>query len=557
MLASLSIRDVVLIDRLDLHFEPGLCVLTGETGAGKSILLDALGLALGQRAEARLVRHGCDQAAVTAAFDLPSTHPARNLLRKQGLDGGDGEIILRRVVNPDGRSRAWVNDQAASVTLLRQLGESLVEVHGQFDTQGLLDPTTHRAILDNYAGLQTPRAETAGAFRLWSSVEQAVAKAQADLEKARQDEEFLRHAVEELRLLGPQAGEEQQLAESRGLMQNGEKLLEALSAASAALDKGNGVENALRTAQRQLERILEKMDGRLDEAIAALDRAAVEVAEGREQIQRNAEAIDLDPRHLEQVEERLFALRAAARKHNVQVDDLAALHTRLATRLEGLDHGGAQLETLRKDARAAREAYLRAADRLTQGRREAAEKLDAAVAQELPPLKLERAVFATQVTTSDNPADWSAHGRDRVAFQIATNPGSPPGPLNKIASGGELARFMLALKACLADADPIPTLVFDEVDSGVGGAVAHAVGERLGRLSEQVQVLVVTHSPQVAARGAHHWKVSKEALTDSVRTTVTRLDDTSRREELARMLSGAEITEAARGAADSLLETPA
>ncbi|CCQ72795.1 DNA repair protein RecN [Magnetospira sp. QH-2] len=554
MLASLSIRDVVLIDRLDLHFQPGLCVLTGETGAGKSILLDALGLALGQRAEARLVRHGTAQASVTAAFDLAPDHPARVLVNEQGLDAADGDLILRRVVNPDGRSKAWVNDQPASVGLLKQLGAALVEVHGQFDTQGLLDPASHRAILDNYAGLHAPLAETGKAHRTWTEAERAVTQAEADLEQARRDEDFLRHAVEELHLLAPEPGEEQQLAENRTMMQNGEKLIEAMSAATTALDKGNGVENALRTALRQLERIADKMDGRLDEAIEALDRAAMEVAEGRDQIQRTAQAVDLDPRHLDQVEERLFALRAAARKHNVAVDSLAALLDRLNAQLNGLEDDGAQLETLRKEARAARETYLRAADRLTQGRRAAAGNLDRAVAAELPPLKLERAVFATHVETRDDPADWGPQGRDRVAFRVSTNPGSPPGALNKIASGGELARFMLALKACLADADPIPTLVFDEVDSGVGGAVAHAVGERLGRLAHQVQVLVVTHSPQVAARGSHHWKVSKAAADEQVRTTVSPLDDGKRREEVARMLSGAEVTEAARAAADSLLD---
>ncbi len=555
MLVNLSIRDVVLIDRLDLSFGPGLSVLTGETGAGKSILLDALGLALGARGESRLVRHGANQAVISAAFDLPIEHPARRLLADQGFPSDEALLILRRGLSADGRSRAWINEQAAGVTLLRRLGALLVEVHGQFESRGLLDPATHRTILDTYGNLDDRLADVAGAHRLWRDAEAAAAQAAADLDTARRDEAFLRHAMEELRHLDPRPGEETDLAKTRTAMQHGERVLDGLNAAVTALETGPGIDGALRHALGHLERIADKAGGRLDEAIATLDRAAVEVTEGLALLRRQAEAVDLDPRHLEQVEERLFALRAAARKHSVAVDDLADLADRLTARLHALDDGGARLEALRGEARAAREAYLRAADRLSDGRRAAALRLDAAVTAELPPLKLDRARFETRVDTSDDPSDWTSGGRDRVAFQVATNPGAPPGPLDKIASGGELARFMLALKACLADADPVPTLVFDEVDSGVGGAVAHAVGERLARLAGSAQVLVVTHSPQVAARGSAHWRVSKAQDGDAVpRTMVAPLGADERREELARMLAGATITDAARAAADSLLE---
>jgi DNA repair protein RecN (Recombination protein N) len=548
MLRTLSIRDVVLIDRLELSFRPGLGVLTGETGAGKSILLDALGLALGARADSGLVRHGAAQAAVAAEFDLKSTHPALALLAEHGLDGADGELLVRRVVGRDGRSRAFVNDQPVSVTLLKSLGETLVDVHGQFESRRLVDPAIHRILLDAHGTLAAQVAEVGNRFRAWREATATRIRAAAELEKARREEEFLRHAVDELTAFAPKAGDEVELAGKRAVMMHGEKLLDAMNQAAEDLAEGRGVETALRSAVRHLERVAEKAEGRLEPAIAALDRAAVEVAEGLARLDRAGADIDLDPRHLERVEERLFALRALARKHNVDADDLPALAERMAARLAAVEDGGAAVARLEREEVAARAEYVEAAADLSRARADAASRLDTAVATELEPLKLGQATFATRVVALDESA-WGENGADRVAFEVSTNPGTPPGPLARISSGGELARFMLALKVVLAHADPVPTIVFDEVDSDVGGAVAAAVGERLARLGDAFQVLVITHSPQVAARGAHHWRVAKS----EARTTVDALVPAARREEIARMLAGEHITDEARAAADSLL----
>jgi DNA repair protein RecN (Recombination protein N) len=553
MLQSLSIRDVVLIDRLDLTFPPGLCVLTGETGAGKSILLDALGLSLGERADAGLVRHGAAQASVTAAFAFADGHPALALLADQGIeDGGDGALILRRVVGADGRSRAFVNDQPVSVSLLRQIGDVCVEIHGQFENQRLMQTATHRALLDAYGGVQGEAARVVATHRAWRYAAEAFARAGADLAAARREEDFLRHAVDELEALAPAPGEEAQLAERRAVMMHAEKLIEAMNQAASDLNAGAGVEGALRAAARALERVADKAEGRLDAALEALDRAAVEAAEAAVQLDKASADMDLDPRSLEGVEERLFALRALARKHDVAVDGLADLLGRLKGRLGALDDGGDRLRSLQAETVAARQAYVEAAAALGRRRREAAARLDAAMAGELGPLKFGGARFHTRVDPLPEEA-WGEHGSDTVAFEVATNPGTPPGPLNKISSGGEMSRFMLALKAVLAQADPVPTIVFDEVDANVGGAVAAAVGDRLAHLAERFQVLVVTHSPQVAARGAHHWRVAK---SDDGKATVTRVDAlgaAERKEEIARMLAGARITDEARAAADSLL----
>ncbi len=547
MLSTLSIRDVVLIDRLELSFRSGLNVLTGETGAGKSILLDALGLALGVRADSALVRHGAGQAVVAAAFDLAPGHPALALLAEHGLDG-DESLFLRRVLGADGRSRAFINDQPVSVALLKAIGDTLVDVHGQFESRRLTDPSIHRVLLDAHGGHAALVTEAGRLFRAWREATNARARAATALEKARRDEEFLRFAVDELTALDPKTGDEVALAEKRTMMMHGERLLEAMNEAAADLADGRGVEAALRSALRHLERAAEKAEGRLDTAIAALDRAAVEVAEGTARLDKAASDVDLDPRRLEEVEERLFALRALARKHNVGTDDLPLLAQRMAAQLAAVEDSGAALGRLEAEEAAARTAYVEAAGRLSQARGEAAAGLDAAMGGELAPLRLGQAVFATRVAPLDEDA-WGEAGADRVAFEVATNPGVPPGPLARISSGGELARFMLALKVVLAHADPVPTIVFDEVDADVGGAVAAAVGERLSRLGGDFQVLVITHSPQVAARGVHHWRVHKA----DAKTTVDALDAAERREEIARMLAGERVTEEARAAAGRLM----
>ncbi|CAK0770009.1 DNA repair protein RecN [Azospirillaceae bacterium] len=551
MLVSLSIRDVVLIERLTLSFRRGLCVLTGETGAGKSILLDALGLALGSRGDSALVRRGATQASVIAEFELPPKHPAFDVLREQELETGE-TLVLRRVVNADGRGRAYVNDQPVSMTLLRRVGEQLVEIHGQFDTHGLLDSRTHRSVLDAHAGLETMAAQVAAAHRSWRQVEKARAQAAGDITRAQAEEEYLRHAAAELEALDPKPGEEARLAEERITLQHREKLIDAISAAQAELIGERGVERAMATASRLLSRVADKAGGRLDAVIDALDQAAAETHEAIHALHNVAANLDLDSRSLEKLEDRLFALRAAARKHNIAVDHLPILRTDMLRRLSLIEDQGDLLTQLAKQAEHTRAAYVDIAKRLSKLRREAAQRLDQSVAQELLPLKLDRARFVTQVDALPE-SEWSTAGIDRVCFLVTTNPGSPPGQLNKIASGGELARFMLALKVVVARSGTIPTMVFDEVDTGIGGAVAAAVGERLERLGREVQELVVTHSPQVAARGGVHLQVRKKVVGDHVVTEVVELDGSERREEIARMLAGAKITDEARAAADALI----
>ena len=566
MLSALSISNIVLIDQLDLDLHTGLCVLTGETGAGKSILLDALGLALGRRGGAGLVRKGCDRGTVMAAFNPPLQHPAWEILRSQDLiqDVTDGdELILRRQVGADGRGRAFVNDQVISTTLLRQLGDCLVEVHGQHDERGLLNPAGHRDLLDVYGALEGVGKSCAKAYDNMRRTADSLAEAKAALRAAREEEDYLRHVCAELEDLDPQPGDEEALDRTRTLLRQGEKIAEALRDAQAALygggsgdaggAAGNGVEQRLRIAQRALQRVAESAGGALDNAIEGLERAAVEAMEGIEGVADAARSLDLDPARLETVEERLFALREAARKHRVSVDGLAALRDDFARRLESIDNGGQRLATLEAEADAAKSTYLVEAERLSKGRAKAATKLDRAMAGELPPLALDKATFQTAVSRRDE-GDWGRGGWDRVAFHISTNPGNTPGPLNKVASGGELSRVMLALKVALAHNREPASLIFDEVDSGVGGAVADKVGERLARLADETQVIVVTHSPQVAARAGHHWRIVKQARNGEARTTVEDLAPGPRREEIARMLAGATITDEARAAADSLLQ---
>jgi DNA repair protein RecN (Recombination protein N) len=552
MLLGLTIRDVVLIDRLELAFRPGLSVLTGETGAGKSILLDALGLALGVRAEASLVRPGADQAVVSAEFALSPRHPVRALLAEAGIGCEGDTLVLRRIVNSDGRSRALIEDQPASVGLLRQVGEQLVEIEAQFAERGLLDPATHRDALDAYGGHGEAAAAVAAAWANWRALACERDTAAASLAETRAEEDALRHALAELEALDPKAGEEQALADERALLVNRERLVEAADAALQELQGERGAERALSGARRALERLKDKAMGRLDPALSALERAALEAREAAAALEAELRALGRDARGLERIEERLFALRALARKYGTAVDALPALRLATAQKLGALEDGGEAVKTLERRAAEARESYVAAAASLGEMRRRAAKALDAAVMKELPPLRLEKARFTTLVTPLGEP-DWGAHGAERIAFEVATNPGVPAGPLGKIASGGELARFMLALKVVLAKTSAVPTLVFDEVDSGIGGAAAAAVGERLHRLARELQVLVVTHSPQVAARGAHHWRVAKVTGRRGAATKVEELSEAERREEIARMLSGASVTAEARAAAASLL----
>ncbi|WP_428246254.1 DNA repair protein RecN [Ferrovibrio sp.] len=560
MLTHLSIRDIVLIERLELHVSNGLGVLTGETGAGKSILLDALGLALGRRADAGLVRAGAAQGVVTAAFEVADKHPAFALLAEQGLEVAEDGIVLRRVVTVDGKSRAFVNDQAVSVGLLRRLGDTLVEIHGQNDEQGLIDSAVHRALLDDYAGLSRDAEALKGRYRAFRDAEAALREAETAAEQARRDEDYLRHVVAELEDLKPLSGEEEELAGQRSLLQAGEKLAVAMQEAEAALlggeRGGGGVEARLRTSLRALERVADRAPDQVAAASQAAEAALDAVARYAQELEATARRLDLDPQKLERVEERLFALRAAARKHGVPVGDLARLTEQFAERLALIDNQAASLGKLAKAASEARAAFSAGAEALSTARRKAAAKLDKAVAAELGPLKLGAAKFQTAVDTLP-PEQWTSDGADRVTFQAATNPGTAPGSLAKIASGGELSRFMLALRVVLAGRGDAGTLIFDEVDRGVGGATAAAVGERLARLAGKVQVLVVTHSPQVAAKGGEHWRIAKrEAGPAKARTTITEvapLSSDERREEIARMLAGATITDAARAAADDLL----
>ncbi len=555
MLRHLSIRDVVLIDRLELDFEPGLGVLTGETGAGKSILLDSLGLALGMRADASLIRLGAEQSIVAATFDVASNHPASDLLIEHGLGAEEGCILLRRIVGRDGRSRAFVNDHPATAGLLRQIGEQLVEIQGQFERFALAIPAVQRAALDMFGNLNARATEVSELFKAWTATRTALTEAEADVAAARTEEEQLRYDVAELNDLAPSAGEEATLASQRQLLLNGERLMEAFNQAFDDLSGESGAEPALQRASRTLARAAEFSGGQLDAIVAAIDRSTAETHDAVQELQALAHTIETDTGHLDSVEGRLFALRAAARKHHCDVDHLAQVNARMADRLAALDGNSDRLTMLAKGAESARRAYISAAERLSAGRTKAARALDRAVSRELPPLKLDNATFKSEIERLLEPA-WSATGLDSVEFRIATNPGSAPGPLGKIASGGELSRFLLALKVVLADVGGATTLIFDEVDAGVGGATAAAVGDRLAALADTSgrQILVVTHSPQVAAVGERHWLVSKEDDGGSVATRVVALDSNARREEIARMLAAAEITDEARAAAERLLD---
>jgi DNA repair protein RecN (Recombination protein N) len=552
MLSTLSIRDIVLIEALDLEFGQGLAVLTGETGAGKSILLDSLGLVLGQRADAGLVRQGAAQGVVSAGFSLAADHPAHALIRENGLEGDDGELTIRRVLKADGGSRAFVNDQPVSAGLLRDLGGLLVEIHGQHDDRGLLNPRGHRALLDEFGTTTRELAAVEAAFTRWRQADERLATLRDELETAARDREWLDHAVTELSALDPRPGEEAELAEARAAMQKGARLGEDLQSVGGLLDGSEGGLSALRQAARRLDRIAGEHE-LLADALAALDRAVIEASDAEDKLAAAAEALAFDPARLDQAEARRFELRALARKHRVEPDALADLARELADRAARLDQGEAGLKALEQEAAAARTAYEQAALALTAARVKAAERLDHQVAVELKPLKLDAARFRTVIEPLHEP-NWSAGGVDRVEFEIATNPGAPFAPLVKIASGGELSRFILALKVALAGARDAGTIIFDEIDRGVGGAVASAIGERLSRLAKETQLLVVTHSPQVAARGDRQWRIAKSSDGLVTRTGVQPLEPEERREEIARMLSGAEITDEARAQAARLLE---
>ena len=553
MLAKLAIRDIVLIDRIELDFDKGLSVLTGETGAGKSILLDAFALALGARGDGGLVRHGETQGQVTAVFDLARDHAARRIAEGAEIDT-DGDLILRRVQFADGRTRAFVNDQPVSVQVLRAIGATLVEIHGQHDERALIDPATHRAILDAAGGLQAEARAVEAAARALREARAALNEHRARIERARKAADFLRHAVEELGTLAPQPGEEAALAERRLVMMQSEKVAQDLADAFDTLAGQGSPVPTLSAALRKLERRGAQAPALVDPCVRALDAALVALDEARGALEQAIRQTEFDPRELEQAEERLFALRAAARKYAVPADRLAELCERYAADVQAIDAGEEELGALERAVAEADAAYVAAARTLSAGRRRAAKALDGAVQKELPPLRLERARFITEIAADEEGRDPA--GFDRVEFWAQTNPGTKPGPLMKVASGGELARFMLALKVVLADKGSAPTLVFDEIDTGVGGAVADAIGQRLARLALGVQVMAVTHAPQVAARALSHFLITKEAVARSKRvaTRVMPLDATPRREEIARMLAGATITDEARAAAARLLQ---
>lgn len=547
MLRGLEIRDLLIIDRLEMEFQPGLNVLTGETGAGKSILLDALGFVLGWRGRAELVRAGAEQGEVTAVFDLPDSHAAEAVLEEAGLPIQDG-LFLRRVNSRDGRKSAFVNDRRCSGEILRKLSDLLVEVHGQHDDRGLLNPGGHRRILDGFAGASAELASCRAAWNALGAARGELQEASEALTAARAEEDFLRHSVSELDALAPEPGEEATLDARRRLMQAAGKIGEDIARAQVALGR-EGAEGRLGDALRWLEGVADKAEGRLAEPVAAVGRAMAEVAEAEQGVARCIGELSFDQTELERTEERLFAIRALARKHATGPDDLSGLAGELRSRLARLEGGEAGLKRLEAAASEAEAAYQSAAAVLSERRVEAARRLDEAMAAELAPLKMEKARFGTEVASDRSGAD----GIDAVAFSVATNPGSPPGPLNRIASGGELSRFMLALKICLTLEATPTTMIFDEIDRGVGGATADAVGRRLARLAERAQVIVVTHSPQVAARGHHHWRVAKRVADEMTFSSVAPLADADRVDEIARMLSGDKVTDDARAAARALL----
>jgi DNA repair protein RecN (Recombination protein N) len=555
MLLTLSIRDIVIVERLTIGFHPGLNVLTGETGAGKSILLDALGLALGERADSGLVRSGAAQASVSAVFDVAGLASVRELASDHGIDVDD-TLVLRRTLSGDGRSRAFVNDEPVSVGFLREIGSALVEIQVQSESHALLAVANHRRLLDAYGELAGDAQRVSAAFESWKSAEAALRESEGALAKARAEEEYLRHAAEELAALAPRASEEDDLTARRAVLKHGEKLKEAIAGARAELIDDGSVSDKLRIAERILVRAAPEAGGTFDRVLETLQRAAIEVDEAVAALETASADLDLDGGSLEELEDRLFALRAAARKHGCTIADLAGLRVDFERQLDGIRGGDAQIDDLRRHALDARNIYEQTSTNLSQKRAKAAKALEKAIARELAPLKLDGASFRVVIARRSG-EDWSRDGIDDVAFEAVTNQGQPYAPLARIASGGELSRFMLALQVVLAGKDGTPTMVFDEADSGIGGATAAAVGDRLLALAGERQVLVVTHSPQVAARGQHHWRIAKAAgAKGSAQTTVgvEELEPERRQEEIARMLSGEEVTAEARAHAARLIE---
>lgn len=552
MLTGLSIRDIVLIDKLDLSFAGGLNVLTGETGAGKSILLDSLGLALGARADRTLVRQGADAGSVTASFSVKFSHLACTTLADAGLDHGSGELVLRRQLLADGRSKAWINDQAVGQALLQGLGNLLVEIHGQHDDRGLLEATAHRTLLDEFSGAQNTLNAVEASHAAYGAALAELARLEQVISEGKADEDYIRHAIDELAKLNPQDGEEQALADKRTLMMHSENAVRELDDFLKTLQHNGGVDATVRGILRRMARL----DGPLVDVLASvmtkLDGAAEALAEANDELSRLLLDLEFDPSELEQIEERLFEMRRLARKHNCQPDELPQLKEQFDEKLDSIDAGEDRLHVAKQNVAAARTAFHERVQELTKLRRDAAHTLDQAVNSELAPLKLEKAVFRTSFLALPED-EWTAAGGEKVVFEVKTNAGSAFGPMVKVASGGELARFILALKVVLAKNSSVPVMVFDEVDRGIGGATASAVGQRLKKLTKGSQVLVVTHSPQVAALGDIQFQIQKRDVGADTRTTVVELSHDGRMEEIARMLAGAEVTDAARAAATQLL----
>ena len=554
MLRSLYINNVILIDKLDLDFSSGLSVLTGETGAGKSILLDSLGLVLGNRAETALIRNGADKLSVTAVFDISEANlQLRHFLRENELEASD-EIIIKRTLDRNGKGKIFLNDQPISARLLKEIGTMLVEIHGQFDNQGLLNPANHRNILDTWGQYHNFLQQTSIAWEEYSNASSKRAKAEADINAAKTEEENLRHWVRELERINPIKGEEAELSIRRQELMNSEKIIESLNYAYQSLNGSHDISSFLRQAESAIDKANRYVDGRYDDIYAALDRALIEVSDAIDRIESASADIGLNSSEQENIDSRLFALKDLARKHGVGVDELADTLTEFQHRLNSIELGEEHINYLRQLEQEKRLIYIESAGALHAARVEAAQRLDEKIMQELPPLKMEKARFVTQIEKQPENL-WNEYGYDAVNFTVSTNPNSPQGALGKIASGGELARFMLALKVNLAQSSDVGTMVFDEVDAGIGGATAQAVGERLSKLGSNVQVLVVTHSPQVAAQGNQHYKVEKNTIGEITTTGVYELNRNMRREEIARMLAGSNITDEARAAADVLLST--
>lgn len=552
MLQSLSIRNVVLIDKLDLDFKSGLSVLTGETGAGKSILLDSLGLVLGNRAETSLIRQGEEKLGVTAIFEVKDkSNPLFALCEEYEIEV-DEELTIKRTLSRDGKGKIFVNDQPISAKLLKEIGKFLVEVHGQFDNQGLLNPANHRDVLDSFGGYKKQLSEAKEKYQIYKQARAVRIEAENNINKAKSDEEALRHWVEELEKINPENGEEEVLTQKRLELMNAEKIIESLNFAFGALTQGADVASAIRSAQAALDKANHIVDGKYVEIVNLLDQALIDVTEVVNELESASENISLNQSELENIENRLFTLRSLARKHQVSVNELSETLQTFKSKLSSIELGEEGINILRRSEEQAKLNYISAANELSSKRKAAALQLDNLVMSELPPLKMEKAKFVTVIEKQDE-NNWGENGFDNVYFTVATNPNSPQGPINKIASGGELSRFILALKVNLAQSSNVSTMIFDEVDAGVGGATAQAVGERLARLAKEVQVLVVTHSPQVASKGNNHFKVEKSTTDNVTTTTVRELADIERHEEIARMLAGEVITNEARAAARVLI----